>query len=234
MANNDLEAQNWGSSSSDDNLERDEDTEPWKLTKNDLDEKQCELLNKFQDEDMWCRLIKNLDEVNLTEDFLCLTEVLSTGEMENENLPLILVMEVAKYLRCTTTTLRRFYKKSKAFWRVGYSTWHGKGLLLMSGSKNRGEVKNNETIPGYYKPSRSSFNFVVPDVKTLFRGDDIIPKEIKPTAYIKESYDLIDKTEEHVLMYDCKKVVRGFKGRTLGDEDLWDFEGPPTVKESIK
>ena len=38
--------------------------------KNDLDEKQCELLNKFQDEDMLCRLIKNLDEVNLTEDFL--------------------------------------------------------------------------------------------------------------------------------------------------------------------
>ena len=104
----------------------------------------------------------------------------------------------------------------------------------MSGSKNRGEVKNNETIPGYYRPSRSSFNIVVPDVKTLFREDDIIPKEIKPTACIKESYDLIDKTKEHVLMYDCKKVVRGFKGRMLGDKDLWDFEGPPTVKESIK
>ena len=234
VANNDLEGQNWGSSSSDDNLERDEDTEPWKLTKNDLDEKQHELLNKFQDEDMLCRLIKNLDEVNLTEDFLHLIEVLSTEEMENENLPLILVMEVAKYLRCTTTTLMRFHKKSKAFWRVGYRTWHGKGLLLMSGSKNRGEVKNNETIPGYYKPSTSSFNFVVPDVKTLFRGDDIIPKEIKPTACIKESYGLIDKTKEHVLMYNCKKVVRGFKGRMLGDEDLWDFEGPPTVKESIK
>ena len=35
-------------------------------------------------------------------------------------------------------------------------------------------------------------------------------------------------------MYNCKKVVRGFKERTLGDEDLWDFEGPHTVKESIK
>ena len=33
VANNDLQAQNWGSSSSDDNLERDQDTEPWKLTK---------------------------------------------------------------------------------------------------------------------------------------------------------------------------------------------------------
>ena len=140
VANNNLEPQNWGSLSSDDNLERDEDTEPWKLTKNDLDEKQCELLNKFQDEDMLCRLIKNLDEVNLTEDFLHLIEVLSAGEMENENLPLILVMEVAKYLRCTTT-LMRFHKNSKAFWRVGYRTWHGRGLLLMSGSKNRVKLK---------------------------------------------------------------------------------------------
>ena len=140
VANNDLEGQNWGSSSSDENLERDKDTETRKFTKNDLDEKQRELFNKFQDEDMLCRLIKTLDEVNLTEDFLHLIEVLSTGEMENENLPSILVMEVAKYLRCTTTTLMRFQQKSKAFWRVGYRTWHGKWLLLMSGSKNRGEV----------------------------------------------------------------------------------------------
>ena len=33
VANNDLQAQNWGSSSSDNNLERDEDTEPQKLNK---------------------------------------------------------------------------------------------------------------------------------------------------------------------------------------------------------
>ena len=51
---------------------------------------------------------------------------------------------------------------------------------------------------------------------------------------MKESYDLIDKSKEHVLMYDCKKIVRGFKWTTLGDEDLWDFEGPATVKESMK
>ena len=71
-------------------------------------------------------------------------------------------MKVAKYLRCTMTTLMRFHVKSKAFWRVGYRTWHGKGLLLMSASKNRGEVRNNETLKGYYKPSIASFNFVVP------------------------------------------------------------------------
>ena len=36
------------------------------------------------------------------------------------------------------------------------------------------------------------------------------------------------------LFMTAKKIVRGFKGTMLGDEDLWDFEGPPTVKESMK
>ena len=90
---------------------------------------------------------------------------------------------------------------------------------------HRGEVRNNETVRGYYNLSKASFNFVVPDVKSLFRGDDMIPREIKPTSCIKESHDLIDKSKEHVLIYDCKKVVRGFKGRTVGDVYLWDFEG---------
>ena len=152
VENDDLQGGDYSTSSSDDNSERCEDTEPQKLSREDLNEKQRQLLDKFQNKDMLCRLIKNLDEVNLTEDFLCVIDVLSTGEMENEHLPIILVMEVAKYLRCTTT-LMRFHDKSKAFWRVGYRTWHGKGLLLMSGSKNRGEVRNNETVQGHYKPS---------------------------------------------------------------------------------
>ena len=146
VENDDLQGRDYSTSSSDDNSERGEDTEPQKLSREDLNEKQCQLLDKFQNKDMLCRLIKNLDEVSLTENFLHVIDVLSTGEMENEHLPLILVMEVAKYLRCTTTTLMRFHDKSKAFWRVGYRKWHGKGLLLMSGSKNRGEVRNNETV----------------------------------------------------------------------------------------
>ena len=127
-------------------------------------------------------------------------------------------MELTKFHNCPTTTLMRFHPKSKAFWCVGYCTWHGKGLLLLSGSKNRGEVRNKLTKRGYYNPDTSSVNLVVPDVKTLFNTNDTFPKNIDPTSCITESFELLDKKKEHVLMYDLKKVVCGFKGKQHGDE----------------
>ena len=80
-------------------------------------------------------LIDKLDRCNLLKDFTNLIEVLSNGTLEVENIPLLLCLERAKLYKCTTTTLMRFHPKSKVFWRVAYRTWHGKGLLLMLGSK---------------------------------------------------------------------------------------------------
>ena len=91
-------------------------------------------------------------------------KVLSTGQIKAENFPLILCLERAKFCKCTTSTLMRIHEKPKAFWKVGYRTWHGKGLLLMSGSTNHGQVHDNITKLGYYKPDMSSINFVVPDI----------------------------------------------------------------------
>ena len=159
-------------------------------------------------------------------------EVLSTGQLEAENLPLILCLERAKFCKCTTSTLGRFHEKSKAFWRVGYRTWHGKGLLLMSGSKNHCQVRDNILRLGYYKPDMSSINFVVPDVKTLLNEDYGFPKEIHPTNCIQQAFNLQDKTKDHILLYDFKKVVCGLKGNKVGDEDMWSFEGPPTLQET--
>ena len=85
-------------------------------------------------------LIEKLDKCDLLKDFDNLIEVLLNGTLEIENIPLLLCLERAKLCKCTMTTLMRFHPKSKAFWRVAYRTWHGKGLLLMSGSKNRGQV----------------------------------------------------------------------------------------------
>ena len=78
----------------------------------------------------------------------------------------------------------------------------------------------------------SSINFVVPDVKTLFNEDYGFPKEIPPTNCIQQAFDLLDKTKDHILLYDFKKVVCGLKGNKLGDEDMWSFEGLPTLQET--
>ena len=186
----------------------------------------------FHKESFLCNLITRLEDVELLNDFIVLLKGLSDGSVPVENLPLIFATELVKFYKCTTTTLMRFHPKSKAFWHVGFHTWHRKGLLLLSGSKNRGEVRNKLTKRGYYNPQSASVNFIVPDVKTLFAMDDKFPKQIQPTSCIEESFDLINRNKEHVLMYDCKRVVRGFKGKQFGDEDLWGFEGPPTLKES--
>ena len=177
-------------------------------------------------------LIRKLFEANLVNDFLTLMQVITDGRLEAENIPLMLCLERAKYCKCTTTTLMRFHEKSKAFWRVGYRTWHGKGLLLMSGSKNRGQVHDKITQLGYYKPEHSSINFVVPDIKTLFNEDYGIPKEIPLTNCIPQAFDLLNKTKDHIIMYDFKKVARGKKGDNKGDEDMWSFESPPTLQET--
>ena len=126
----------------------------------------------------------------------------------------------------------RFHEKLTTFWRVGYRTWHGKELLLMSGSKNCGQVHDNINKLSYYKPNMSSINFVVPDVKTLFNEEYGFPKEINPTDCIQEAFDLLDKTKDHILVYDFKKVVCGMKRPKMGDEDMWSFKGPPALQET--
>ena len=177
-------------------------------------------------------LIQKLDKCAVTEKFHQFIEVLSNGTLEIENIPLLLCLERAKLCKCKTTTLMRFHPRSKAFWRVAYRTWHGKGLLLMSGSKNRGQVCNKVTKLGYYKPDMASVNFAVPDVKRLFGDGTGLNKVINPMNCIEESFNLIDKKKQHVLVYDMKKVIRGFKGNKGGDEDMWSCEGPPTLIES--
>ena len=109
---------------------------------------------------------------------------------------------------------------------------HGKGLLLMSGSKNCGQVCDNITRLGYYNPDMSSINFIVSDVKTLFNEDYGFSKEIPPTNCIQQAFNLLDETKYHTLLYDFKKVVCGLKGNKLEDEDMWSFEGPPALQET--
>ena len=201
----------------------------------ELDDERMELwLRKFKNDDVLKALISKLHESKILKDFFTLIEVISTGQLEAENLPLILCLERAKYCKCTTTTLMRFHEKSKAFWRVGYRTWYGKGLLLMSGSKNHGQVCDNVTKLGYDKPDMSNINFVVPDVETLFNEEYGFLKESPPTKCIQQAFDLLDKTKDHILLYDFKKVVRGLKGHKKGDEDMWSFEGPPYIARNIQ
>ena len=43
---------------------------------------------------------------------------------------------------------------------------------------------------------------------------------------------MLDKSKDHIHLYDFKNVVRGLKGDNKGDEDMWSSEGPPTLQET--
>ena len=186
----------------------------------------------MKNERMLKSLIMYLYDSLLLSDFITLMQVLSTGKLEARNLPLLCCLERAKFCKLKSTTLMRFYSETKAFYRVAYRTFHGKGLLLMSGSKNQGQVRDGITKRGLYDPQQASVNFVVPDVKTLFNNDEAL-KEIPPTSKIQQSYNFVDRTKEHVLTYDGKKLSRGYKGKKYGDEDMWGIENKPTLEESV-
>ena len=66
----------------------------------------------------------------------------------------------------------------------------------------------------------------------MFNEDSGFPKEIPLTNCISQAFDLLNKTKDHIIMYDFKKVARGKKGDNKGDEDMWSFEGPPTLQET--
>ena len=183
-------------------------------------------------DEMLKKLLMQLSKALLVNDFIILMEVISSGKLDARNLPLLCCLERAKFSKLKSTTLMRFYPETKAFYRVAYRTWHGKGLLLMSGSKNQGQVRDHLTKRGIYDPKLASVNFVVPDVKTLFKNDEHL-KEIPPTAKIQQSFDFINRDKEHVLTYDGKKLTRGYKGKKYGDEDMWGFERKPTLADNL-
>ena len=45
---------------------------------------------------------------------------------------------------------------------------------------------------------------------------------------------LLDKDNEFVLSLDGKQLIPGLINDTEGDINLWGYEGPPTLKESLR
>ena len=80
-------------------------------------------LRELKNDDMLKGLITKLYEARLLKDFFTLMEVLSTGKLEAENLPLILCLERTKFSKCTTRTLMGFMKGLK--YSGGLDTEHG-------------------------------------------------------------------------------------------------------------
>lgn len=176
-------------------------------------------------------LVQKLHENNLLYDFIILMRMLSSGFLDVLVLPFLLLLEVAKWYNCSTTTQMRYYKITMRFWSAFYILCGGTGINFFKGSKNQGQVQTKETTRGQYDPSKSKINFAVPDEKYLRSCDTKVPKECPP-GMVEESFRLLANQKDMVLSADGKGVARGLrKDKHLGDINLWGHEQKPTLTE---
>ena len=177
-------------------------------------------------------LIKKLHEAKILDDFMILLQLISDGTLDADNLPLLLAVECAKLQNCDTTTGMTYRPETLEFWDVFYRTCHGSGLLLASGKKNAGQIKSLQTECGKLDPKKSSFNFAVPNIKTILRHQKRVDKFMY-TGILDGAFDLVDTMKQFVLEYDGKCIATGLSDNDIGDVNLWGYEGPRSLKEAI-
>ena len=178
-------------------------------------------------------LIKKMSASGILNDFLLMLEIISKGKLDCDNLPLNLAVELAKLKNCGSASGIKYNSKTLDFWVVFYQSCHSSRLNLLSGSKNHGYVTANETGKGKYNPSKGSFNFAVPDVKTLLCHQRKVDKFLT-AGILQGSFDVLDKMKQFILEYDAKRLSSGLSKDELGNVNLWGFENPNLEKEKAK
>ena len=180
-------------------------------------------------------LMSALSEHNLLPDFMSLIRLLATRKMSAMDLPLLLVLEKARFLSVPSTNLMKYRPQTLKFWRVVYRLLKGKAIRLFSGPKNQGAILGGQ-VAGTCSPKGAELNFAVPSVQILRNasGSEVpLPKEIKP-GIIKEAVNIAKKSaKSYVLSMDAKKVAMGLQGEN-GDIDLWGHESDGGLKQRLK
>ena len=98
-------------------------------------------------------------------------------------------------------------------------------IKLFSGSKHQGHVVGDKYQMSSYDPSKGSFNFAVPDVKTLLRHQKKVDKFLY-AGILNGSFSLLDKAKQFVLEYDAKRISCWLDKDNIGDVILWGYESP--------
>ena len=183
------------------------------------------VVNLIESKDVLIPLIKKLYKGKILDDFLIMLQLISKGILEANNIPLTLATELAKMHSHKSTTAMVYRPETLDFWSVCYRTCHGSGLNLFSGSKHQGHVVGDKCEMSTYDPSKGSFNFAVPDVKTLLRHQKKVDKFLY-AGILNGSFKLLDKAKQFILEYDAKRISCGLDKNNIGDVNLWGYESP--------
>ena len=118
------------------------------------------------------------------------------------------------------------------FWEIALSLGGPRLFRLFSSDKHFGLINSGDCEKSKYPPSKGNYNFAVPDERTLRKSKTEIPKDV-PCGIIEESFQNMDNNKEFILSLDGKQVGQGLKENGVGDVNLWGFEGPPSLEETL-
>ena len=164
---------------------------------------------------------------------MALITQIADGTLPVTNMAFLLSLEVALLHSLKNSTQMCYRKDTSLFWEVALSVGGPQLMHLFSSDKHFGQVNSGECSKSKYPPKKGSYNFAVPDERTLRKSKTDIPKDV-PCGIIDESLEMLDNSKEFILSLDGKQVGQGLKEHGVGDVHLWGFEGPPSLKDTLR
>ena len=178
-------------------------------------------------------VLQNFDKEGLLIHFMAFMSMIANGQLSVANMAVFLCTEIGLLFSLASTTQMRYREDTSLFWEVVLSVGGPRTLRLFSSDKHQGTVNSGECEHSKYNPHEGSFNFAIPDEKLLRKSKTGLPKCVK-CGIIEESMCIVDKGKEYVLVLDGKQISPRLLNDTEGDVNLWGYEGPPTLDETLE
>ena len=178
-------------------------------------------------------VMKKFDDEGLLSHLMAFMEMISTGQLLVLNMAVLLAIEISLLHTLKSAIQMRYRSDTCLFWDTVLAVGGPRTLCLFSSDKHFRQANSGESVKSKYQPSKGSFNFAVPDEKTLGRSRTGLPKIIE-CGLIQKSVKLVDKEKEFVLSLDGKQLIPGLINETEGDVNLWGYEGPPSLKDNLE
>ena len=179
------------------------------------------------------QVLQKCEQKGLTRHFMALMKEIASGKMPVTNISFLLALEVGLLHSLNNSTQMRYRDETTLFWEMALSVGGPRLLRLFSSDKHYGQVNSGKSDKSKYFPKDGSYNFAVPDERILQKSKTNIPKDV-PCGIMDESLKLLSIDKEYILSLDGKQVGTGLKEQGVGDVNLWGFEGPPSLTDTLR
>ena len=179
------------------------------------------------------QVLRKCEQKGLARHFIALMKEKASDKMPVTNISFLLALEVGLLHSLNNSTQMRYRDETTLFWEMALSVGGPRLLRLFSSDKHYGQVNSGKSDKSKYFPNDGSYNFAVPDERILWKSKTNIPKDV-PCGIMDESLKLLFIDKEYILSLDGKQVGTGLKEQGVGDVNLWGFEGPPSLTDTLR